>query len=395
MRKKLTKTLRTPAPVKETPVSGPNVLHPLALSAIELPVIKELSGKDWVSFGVGNLYPQKLAELYNTSAMHKTAIDSKVAAITGEGFKVYGETLVNSKGETLNEIFNKCSLDDRIFGAYALNVIWNNAGDRIAEIYHVPVNKMRSGKLDELDNVNEFFYSSDWSSPTKCKPVKYPAFDMNISVDGENASQIYYVKTYNPETDYYGLPDYIGALNDIELDARISRFHNANISNGLAPSMSIIFKNGIPAKEERATIYADIQASFSGELNAGKFFILFSEPGREPEIKPIENTNDTYYTTLEERVSSRILTSHRITSPLLLGIRNGGGLGSNRDELEVAYAHFFSTVCQPIQKRLVREFQFITTLMGWAMDLEIEQSKLDFDESIQGGIEEEEEQKQE
>ena len=361
-------------------------LHALSFGAIDLPQIKEDRSKDYVLFGDLNLYPQKLAELYNSSAMHKTSVDAKVAAIVGEGFQIYGETLVNSKGETLNTVFEKCALDERIFGAYSLNVIWNKGGDKFSEIYHIPVNKIRSGKLDEEDNVNSYYFSSDWRFPQKYKPHRYRAFDMSDN-KGDNASQIYYVKSYNPEIDYYGLPDYVASLNDIELDSRISRFHAANISNGLAPSMSIIFKNGIPTAEERRIIYNDIQNSFSGEANAGKFFILFAEPGREPEITPIQNTNDTYYTTLEERVSSRILTGHRITSPLLLGIRSGNGLGSNKDELITAYAHFFSTVCQPIQKRLVKEFQFITTLMGYGMDLVIIQSKLDFDDSIEGTAE--------
>jgi capsid portal protein len=301
---------------------------------------------------------------------------------------VYGETVVNKKGETLNDIFAKCATDDRIFGAYSLNVIWSNDATRIAEIYHIPTSKIRSGNFDDMDNVKEYFFSSDWTDIRKYKPISKKAFDMEEN-KGDDASQIYYIKSYNPETDYYGLPDYISALNDIELDARIARFHNANISNGLSPSLAIIFKNGVPTNDEKEEIYRDIEGAYSGEYNAGKFFLLFSEPGTEPEIKPIESANDTYYTQLEERVTSRILTSHRITSPLLLGIRSGGGLGSNKDELITAYTHFFSTVCEPIQKRLVKEFNFVTTLMGYAFDLEIEQSKLDFDDSIEGTADQE------
>jgi hypothetical protein len=148
--------------------------------------------------------------------------------------------------------------------------------------------------------------------------------------------------------------------------------------------MVINFRNGVPTNEERQIIYKEIEDSFSGEYNAGKYMLLFSEPGKEAQITPIESSNDSYYTTLETRISSRILTAHRITSPLLLGIRDGSGLGSNRDEIITAYAHFFSTVCQPIQKKLVKEMQFVTTLMGYGMDLEIEQSTLNFDDSIEG-----------
>ena len=357
-------------------------LNAHSFGAIQLPKVKELNNKDWVYFGEKNLYPEKLVELYNSSAMHKTAVDAKTAAITGEGIKIYGETIVNSKGETLNMVFDNCAKDEEIFGAYALNVIWNRAGDRIAEIYHVSAKKIRSGKMDEEDNVLEYYFSSDWSNIRKYKPVTYRAFNMEDN-RGDNASQIYYVKSYNPETDYYGLPEYVAALNDIELDSRISKFHNANISNGLAPSLAINFRNGVPSPDERQQIYREIEDTFSGENNAGRFFLLFSEAGKEAQITPIESANDDYYVTLEERVTSRVLTAHRITSPLLLGIRDGSGLGSNKDEIQTAYAHFFSTVCQPVQKKLLQHFQFLTTVMGYSMDLEIEQSTIDFGESIE------------
>jgi hypothetical protein len=352
-------------------------------SAIQLPMIKEIQSKEWVYFGELNLYPAKLVALYNTSAMHKTAIDAKQAAVIGEGFKVYGDTVVNQQGETLNDIFDKVATDRLVFGAYALNIIWAKSGERIAEIYHIPANKLRAGKMDDMDKVHDYWFSSNWADLRKHKAVRIPAFNMEENT-GDNASQIYYVKGYNPETDYYGLPDYIAALNDIELDARISVFHNANISNGVSPSMAINFRNGIPTPEERQVIYAEIENSFSGEFNAGKFFLLFSEAGKEAQITPIESANDSYYTTLEERVSSRILTAHRITSPTLLGIRDSAGLGNNANEIQTAYAHFFSTVCQPIQKKLVKEIQFVTTLMGYGMDLEVEQAVIDFGESIEG-----------
>lgn len=366
-----------------------NNILPINFGAIEPPKIREIRGKAWVFFGDLNLFPEKLTELYNSSAMHKTAIDAKVAAIIGNGFKIYGNTIVNKKGETLNNIFERCSLDERIYGAYALNIIWSKDRTKIAEMYHIPTLKIRSGHFDEMDDVNEYYFSSDWKDIRKYKPVAKKAFDFDDNT-GDNASQIYYVKSYNPQIDYYGLPDYVSALNDIELDGRIARFHNANISNGLSPSLSITFKNGIPTNEEKQEIYRDIEEAYSGEYNAGKFFLLFSEPGREPDITPIESANDTYYTQLEERVSSRILTSHRITSPLLLGIRSGTGLGSNKDELVTAYAHFFSTVCEPIQKKLVKEFNFLTRLMGFGFDLEIDQSKLDFNDSIEGNADGEE-----
>ena len=87
--------------------------------AIKLPLIAEKRGSDWISFGSNNLYPELLIELYNNSAMHHTAIDAKADAITGEGIVNYGSTPVNTKGETLDEIFEKIARDYLLFVVYA------------------------------------------------------------------------------------------------------------------------------------------------------------------------------------------------------------------------------------------------------------------------------------
>ncbi len=123
--------------------------------AIRLPQIEEKKGKNWIDFGSNNLYPDLLIELYNNSAMHHTAVDAKVDGITGEGFKMFGDTFANTKGETLDEVFAKITLDYVLFGGYALNVIWSRDGETIAEYYHLPFNNVRSGVLNEDEEIEE------------------------------------------------------------------------------------------------------------------------------------------------------------------------------------------------------------------------------------------------
>ena len=59
--------------------------------------------------------------------------------------------------------------------------------------------------------------------------------------------------------------------------------------------MFVQFRNGVPSPEERREIYREIEDTFSGEDNAGRFFLAFSEPGKELQVTPIENANDDYY----------------------------------------------------------------------------------------------------
>ena len=341
-----------------------------SFTAVELPKIKEVKGKDWMGFGAKNLFPQELIEIYNTSAMHGTAVNAVADAIKGEGFKLVGDEYLNLDGETLDDVFAKVALDYVLFGGYSLNLVWNKEGTRITEIYHLPFANVRSGKEDEDGDVTHYYYSSDWSNTRKYVPKEYRKFSPTDNKK-ENASQIYYMYDYQPGQDYYPLPSYMGALTDCDLDARISRFHNQTLKNGLNPSMFIQFRSGIPTNEERQTIYRELDQNFSGEENAGKFFLSFSRPGEEMEITPLEHTADTYYTILEERITSRIMTAHRITSAKLLGISEASGFSNNADEIKIAYQHFLATTIKPKQEKLTKTLQFILKFFGLTVNLEI------------------------
>lgn len=354
--------------------------------AIPLPNIEEKRGKEWIDFGSNNLYPQLLIELYNNSAMHHTAVDAKVDGITGEGFKYFGNEIINSRGETIDELFAKITLDQQLFGGYALNVIWSRDGENIAEYYHLPFNNVRSGVMNEDEEIEEYYYCSDWTKYRKYKPVSYKAFSTTDN-SGDNASQVFYHFETTPGNYYYPLPSYVGAINDIDTDARISRYHRSNLQQGLAPSMMLTFKNGIPTADEQTEIWRDIEKTFAGQDNAGKFFVNFAEPGREPTLEPIQNVNDTYYVELESRVSSRILTSHRISSPLLLGIKDASGFSNNADEIQTAYNHFMGTVIVPEQKKLVRSFNKLINMSGRTIKLEIEPAQILYTVNVDGAPE--------
>ncbi len=119
--------------------------------------------------------------------------------------------------------------------------------------------------------------------------------------------------------------------------------------------------------------------AYRGSENAGKAFIAFSQDKEHaPDIVPIPSANDNYYVNLESRVTTRILTGHRITSPLLLGLYHEGGvgLGSNKDEILVAYEHFVATVVKPIQKSLLRVFDNLFSYYGYDSALFIEPNKI-------------------
>ncbi len=339
-------------------------------AAPALPVIKEIRNKDYMFYGLENLYPQKLIEMYDSSAIHHTAIQAIKDGIFGEGIDLIGDEYINLQGETIDDIFEKIVLDYSIYQGYALNVIYNKEGSKIAEIYHLPFANVRSGKEDEDGEVNEYFYSSDWSNLRKYKEVAYKAFDPTDNKQ-DNASQIFYYFGYTPGNSVYPLPAYVAASNDIILDSKVARFHVNNISSGLAPSLFISMKNGIPTPEARRDVYKEIEDTFAGEENAGRFFLSFSDPDNAPEITPIDAANDDYMLQLSDHISRNILTAHRITSPALLGIKDASGFSSVADEIRVAYAHFEGTVVEPKRKKITNSFGYILKLAGYNVNIQV------------------------
>jgi hypothetical protein len=176
---------------------------------------------------------------------------------------------------------------------------------------------------------------------------------------------------------YYPLPDYVGALKVIELDAQVDNFHLNNITNGVVPSIAITtFTNA--NEEEREAIEIMLRNQYGGTENAGSLIYMdVDSPENAPVITPINsNGTDTYYTTINDLVTQKILTAHRITSPMMLGIKTEGQLGG-RDETVDAYLLFTNTVVRPFQQAILDCFDEILKVnYGDDYILGVEQLKL-------------------
>ena len=338
-----------------------SVIH---LAEYNLPTITEQNNKDWIQFGDDNLYPQYLLELYNGSSINNAIIKGVSSMIYGEGLDATDRQESDAKKESwlaLNSLLHnspkdtlKClAFDLKLFGMCYVNTIWNRPRTKIVEVRHIPAQYIRSGKQDAYGNVNEYYYSADWANTRKNKPRYYKAFDLK---DRSDANQVLCIKDYSPGSYYYATPDYQGSTSYIQLDMEIAQFHLSNIKSGMFPSMAINMANGIPTREERRTIERQINAKFGGSGNAGKILLTFND-GKEtaPEIVPINaNDNSDSYQFLSTETTRKVLTGHRVTSPLLFGVKgDGSGFGNNADELRDSYSLFNNTVVKPFQNTLL------------------------------------------
>ena len=327
---------------------------------------KEQSSKgEFVKYGDDNLFPQHLIDLFNNSSIHNTCINAIVDGIVGEGLTANASWTLdkaNNDGESWNDIFKKVALDYKTFGGFSMEVIWSHDRKKIAEVYHIDFSMIRAKEKNYRGKVEGFYLSNEWKNKSHyritAEDLTYlPIFDEKTKE--EHPSQLLYVQPYRPGQEYYPLPDYVGALKVIELDAEVDNWHVNNIKNGLAPSLSITtFTNA--NDEERRVIEGMLRSQYGGSENAGSLLYMDVASREEmPEITPIpQNGADTYYTTVNEMVEQKVLTAHRITSPMILGIKTAGQLGG-RDEVTDAYLLLLNTVIRPMQQEILDIFQLI------------------------------------
>ena len=351
----------------------------------ELPLFREKTGRDWVDYGYDNLYGDYLRDLYLGSSIQAAVVNGVSEMIYGDGLEATDreekpeqwlkvQRLFENSDE---DILRQLCFDLKLYGQCYVQIIWNRVRTEVAELRFLPAHTVRTGVADAQGKIDCYYVSPDWSRMREPRyaPVKYPALDLE---DRTEAAVVYQIKAYQPGIFYYGLPDYVGATNYVELDREISTFHLNNIKNGLFPSFSLAFRNGIPSDEERRTIERHVNDKFSGASNAGRILISFNDGSDSaPEITPINpNDNDGMYEFLAKECTTKILAGHRVTSPLLFGIRgDGSGFGNNAEELRDSFSLFQNTVIKPYQRTLLDGLQVVFGINGIDLDLYFETLK--------------------
>lgn len=345
-------------------------LNPYQQTTMVENVEKKVTGKDFITWGENNGYPQFLYKLYSDCATLQSIINGTADYVVGDDVICnisQFATKVNNKGETIRDITQKIAMDYLIFGAFAIQVIRNMAG-QVAEIYWLDVSKIRSDEKNEV-----FYYSDDWSkSYGRVKSLMYPKYGVNDT----NATSIFYFKGNKSRT-VYGQPVWAAAIKNANIDVAITDFHQNEIYNNFMGSKLISFNNGIPDDELKIEIERNLNEKFSGTGNAGRLMISFAQSKENaPEVINLATDDfDKRYETLEKRNKEQIFVAFRAT-PVLFGmVTESNGFATN--EYRDSYKLFNKTMVQPMQKDIVDAFNKI---FGVDNAIEIKPFTIDFED---------------
>jgi hypothetical protein len=334
----------------------------LQLSTYTTPEIKEVSNQDWIGYGADNDYFQFLIDRYNGSATNNAIINGISAMIVGKFLDATDssqkpEEYAQMKSLISEQMQQKLASDLKLMGQCAMQIIYSQDHSRIAQVEHLPVETLRAEKCNEEGEIPAYYYYYDWSE------YKQGDYLERLPVFGSSKQEIevLYIKPYRAGFKYYSPVDYQGGIQYCELEEEIANYHLNNIMNGLAPSMLLNFNNGTPTEEERNIIEQKIAAKYQGTSNAGRFILAFNDSADSAATMETVQLSDApqQYEFLSTESMKKIMVAHRVTSPILFGIKDMTGFGNNADEIVTASTLMDNTVIRPFQQMLLNAFDEI------------------------------------
>jgi len=339
-------------------------------ASAEIPKFLEKKNQNIVYFGVDNIYPFELIDLYNDSSTHNAIINGKVGYTVGNG--LFSDDLDTKKwlsfaniDEDWTSLLKRISLDYELFNGYAIEVIKTGVGN---QYHHIDFANIRVGLDGGLQ------YSDEWITDKGLRngKPKIQYLDRYNPKDDEQKRGVIYHVDYRPNLKYYPLPVYVGSLAEIKTDVQIGDYWLNEVKNGFVGGTLIQHNNGVPETKAEAKEFEETFQDKFGKATGTKIVHLFA-PSKEngSEISNL-NGNDLHerYLEMSNRVKESIFIGHRVTNPILFGVKEAGQLGA-RNELDLAYEIFTNTYIAERQNTLLRTIKKLAFFEIQKSDIQI------------------------
>ena len=275
--------------------------------------------------------------------------------IYGKGLDALDSSTKTDEYAALRSIFNndclkKIALDLKLLGEASFQVLHKDG--RVVKAEHFPRQTLRPEKMNDEGDIEAYYYAPDWE---KVKPNTKLKRIANFGFGNGKEPEIKIVKKYVSGYDYVCPVDYQGALAYCELESEIADFLINDVQCNFSGTKVVNFNNGIPDREKQLQIKNDVMNKLTGSRGE-KVIVAFNnnaESKTTVDDIPLDDA-PAHYEYLSNECIRKILMGHRVTSPLLLGVRDGNsGLGNNADEIKTASLLFNNITIKPYQDQII------------------------------------------
>jgi hypothetical protein len=337
------------------------MFHILNLSAYTSPQINESKKGEFVEYGLDNNYFNFLIERYLYSTTNN-------AIITGVSNMIYGKGIsaldANKKPDEYAKMISiikpnclkKIGLERKLLGMAAMQVGYEKGEVKFVD--HFPMHTLRAEKCNDKGEIEAWYYHPDWANKKPSEEIKrIPAFGFG---DGKEV-ELYIIKPYISGYHYYTPIDYSGALPYAKLEEEVSDYLINDVMNGFSGTKVINFNNGVPPEEKREEIANEVKRKLTGARGEKVIVGFNSSVENKTTVDDIPlNDAPAHYEYLSKECFEKLVVGHRVTSPMLLGIRDaGGGFSNNADEIKTATLLYDNLVIKPYQLEIIDALDII------------------------------------
>ena len=351
------------------------------LAAYTAPEVVELKNKDWVQYGVDNNYFNYIIDVNNNSTTCRAITIGISNMIYGKGIAAHDGDKRPEQYAQMMSLFKKQDLrrfinDYKVLGMAAFQLVYE--GGRVKEVHHFPMETLRAEKCNDEGEIEAWYYSNHWDNlkPTE-KPERIPAFGFGK----QKGVEMYVLKPYEAGKYYYSSPDWSSAMPYAVLEDEIGDYLINDCINGFSGTKVVNFNNGVPDPDKMQSIKSDVLNKLTGSRGE-KVIVAFNNNAESKTTIDDIPLNDApaHYSYLADECFKKLIVGHRVTSPMLLGIREGSdGLGNNAEEIKNATQLFDNIVIQCFQDQVIECMDAILSVNNIALDLYFKTLKpLDF-----------------
>ena len=333
-----------------------NNVHLLELSEYQRPEITEVVNRDWVGIGSDNMYYKHVIDAYMESTTNEAVINGIVDQIFGKGLDATDSNRKPNEYAKMRSLLSSKDLrrvcqDLKLLGEGVFQISYVKG--KMSKITHFPRETLRPEVCNEEGEIEAYFYSADWSKVTRNTDLKrIPVFG-----SGEE-NELYIIRRYVPGYFYVSPIDY--QLSYATLEKEIADYLINDCQNGFSGTKIINFNSGIPDVEKQQEIKNKVLDKLTGS-NGEKVIVSFNNNAEgKATIDDVSLTDaPDHYNFLSEECKKMIMLTHRVTSPLLLGLSSANGFSSNADEIVNASNLFNNVVIKPYQLLITESLEEI------------------------------------
>jgi len=358
-----------------------NVTKMSAWQPIDINPFQVTNSFNAVTNGFQNSNYATLRDAYDDSPTHASIINSFVNYMYADGLAntdtISGLDLSLYLDEDTTE---QICFDTKLFGGFALQVIWNdNEKDRkILKFEYVPIDRL-AVEVDKYcinPKIIGYWYSFDWR-----KLGLYPAEECKKFNGTYQGGVEIYVCQRVTKNNFFPLPDYFSGINYMISEGYLGqnaknhfKFENkiktiVNINNPRKASLSD------SVKEQEAEKFRE---AFTGGDPKFQVTVCYNQDALDAttidQVEPEKLSEQNVF--FAEECERKIIVAHSAPKILFSGSNNASGFSSNADEILVATKELYRRNVNPLRKIVLDGLTKLFRLVDVNVKLEF----IDFEE---------------